>query len=243
MDDIIENIIERDPRHNFVLTGEDGRRGGKVTAAESPMKAIASYMRARKYCDAMCPFYDSCPMLPLSMDSPVVKEKNTKYGVIKTTKYLCKMRDAPVAIKRRIENMFLNGEDGLLNEIRGALFITSTTLGNDNKERMQYADTLMKFHRSVYGEKGTQINSQEPLEITVRQLHTPGGGAQEVRISEKGRCSPESKARLEAEALKIIEKREHPIPEAEEPEDPESLFSSPIMVDLVKRPKHDKSGN
>lgn len=226
-----------DPRHNFELTSEDGRRGGKATAAESPMKAIASYMRARKYCDAMCPFYDSCPMLPLSMDSPVVKQKNTKNGIVRITKYLCKMKDAPVAIKRRIENMFLNGEDGLLNEIRGALFITSTTLGNDNKERLQYADSLMKFHRSVYGEKGTQINSQEPLEITVRQLHVQSGQAQEVRISEKGRCSPESKARLEAEALKLIEKRNNP-PEAEQ--DPESLLSSPILEELVKRPKPGK---
>ena len=226
-----------DPRHNFEFTREDGVRGGKVTAAESPMKAIASYMRARKYCDAMCPFYDSCPMLPLSMDSPVVKEKNTKNGIVRQTKCVCKMRDAPVAIKRRIENMFLNGEDGLLNEIRGALFITSTTLGNDNKERMQYADTLMKFHRSVYGEKGTQINSQEPLEITVRQLHVQNGQAQEVRISEKGRCSPGSKARLEAEALKLIEKRNNP-PEAVQ--DPESLFSSPILEELVKRPKPGK---
>lgn len=236
----------QDPRHNYQFTKNDDSRGGKVTAAESPLKAIASHMRSRKYCDTFCPFYESCPMLPLSMDSPVVvKTVRGKNGrEYPQTKYLCKMRDAPVAIKRRITNMFLGGEDGLLNEVRNALFITSTTLGDDNKERMQYADTLMKFHKSVYGERGTQINSQEPLEITVRQLHASGTQAQEVKIekiSKRGLCSPESKKRREEGAIRLLERLQKPDPSVIEENDPESLYSSPIIDEILIKPRSTES--
>lgn len=130
--------------------------------------------------------------------------------------------------------MFLNGEEGLLDEIRTALFVTSTGLGNDNKERMMYADTLMRFHKTIYGEKGTQINSQEPLEITVRQLHTPQGQAQEVKIGEKGYTSPEMRQLRQEKALALLKRKEPP--ELEMDTDPESLFHSDKLDEIAKVP-------
>jgi hypothetical protein len=86
---------------------------------------------------------------------------------------------------------------------------------------MQFADTLMRFHRSIYGEKGTSINSQEPLEITVRQLHLPSGVGQEVKISKEDRQN---------NALKLLQRKVDNLPESD---DPESLFSSPALDEIV----------
>ena len=213
---------DKDPRCNHDFSTDEQRKGG---AALSPLKLLANSIRHRKYCSVECPFSDSCPMLPLSMSNEEIILVN---GV---KKHPCKMRDAPHAIKRRIANMFLNGEEGLLDEIRTALFVTSTGLGNDNKERMMYADTLMRFHKTIYGEKGTQINSQEPLEITVRQLHTPQGQAQEVKIGEKGYTSPEMRQLRQEKALALLKRKEPP--ELEMDTDPESLFHSDKLDDIV----------
>jgi hypothetical protein len=210
MDDELTKV-RRDPRYNHELTRDENVKGGKSL---SPLKVLANSVRHIKYCSMECPFSDTCPMLPLAMSETIM------VGIRK--KHPCKLKDAPQAVKRRISNMFLNGEEGLLTEIKTALFVTSTNLGDDNKERMQYTDTLMRFHRSIYGEKGTSINSQEPLEITVRQLHTPSGIGQEVKISNEQK---------QANALKLLQRKIPPI-DIEET-DPESLFTSPKLDEIV----------
>ena len=212
MDMIEEPAPTKDPRHNHDFTPEELSKGGKSL---SPLKVLANSVRRMKYCSMECPFSDVCPMLPLALSEPPIIV-NTR------VRHLCKLKDAPQAVKRRINNMFLNGEEGLLTEIKTALFVTSTNLGNDNKERLQYADTLMRFHRSIYGEKGTLINSQEPLEITVRQLHLPSGVGQEVKIGKDQR--QENAARLLNRRL--------PIPGPEDT-DPESLFNSEELDNIV----------
>jgi hypothetical protein len=204
-------------RTNHYPTAEEKSLGGKSL---SPLKIVANSTRRRKYCGVQCLFAESCPMLPISMS------KEFEITVHGRPRHLCQLKTAPTAIKRRIQNMFLNGEEGLLAEIKSTLFVTSTKLGDDNKERLQYADSLMKLHRNIYGEQGTSIRSPEPLEITVRQLNSPHVQAQEVAVHNK-----EGRKLM---AQKLLDRR---LPtEEEEPNDPESLFNSPLLDTIAKVP-------
>jgi hypothetical protein len=204
-------------RTNHYPTTEEQSLGGKSL---SPLKIVANSTRRRKYCNPECLFAESCPMLPLSLSNDNVVVINGR------PRHPCKLKDAPTAIKRRIKNMFLNGEEGLLSEIKSTLFVTSTKLGDDNKERLQYASALMNLHKNIYGEQGTSIRSPEPLEITVRQLSTPTHQAQEVAVH--------NNEGIKLMAQKLLDKR---LPTAEEePNDPESLFTSPILDDIVGAP-------
>jgi hypothetical protein len=119
--------------------------------------------------------------------------------------------------------MFLNGEEGLLAEIKGTLFVTSTKLSDDNQERLQYADRLMKLHERIYGKDKTFVTSQEPVEIVVRQLNTPAGMGQEVTLTKTN----ERIVTQQDNALRLLRRRDPP------PEDPESLMCSPILDDII----------
>jgi hypothetical protein len=206
-----EELPVRDPRQNHDFTQEDSVTGGQ---SQSPLKLLTTSMNRRKYCNIACPFADACPMLPLSMAETVMVGTNKKH--------LCKLRDAPEAVKRRIKNMFMNGEEGLLSEIRTSLFVTSTNLGNDNKERLQYTDTLMKFHSKLYGSEGTFIKSPEPIEITVRQLTRDG--AQEIKLSK----TTERQIIRQDNAFKLLHRNDAP------PDDPESLINSKKLDQILE---------
>lgn len=208
-----------------VLTPAENSLGG---SSSSPLKILANSVRRRKYCNVKCMFLDMCPVLPLAMS----REERLPNG-----KQPCKLRDAPHAVQRRIKNMFLNGEEGLLLEIKQSLFVVSTNLGQDNKERMQFADSLMKLHKSVYGEKSQITASPEPLEITVRQLNT--SGAQEITIGKEIR---QANAAALIDRARILRDRSPP-PEEPVDIDPETLLLSPIIDTFVHREKDDETGD
>lgn len=214
-----DSVVVHDPRQNHDFSLEDQKKGGE---SKSPLKLLAISVNHRKWCTLQCPFADSCPMLPLAM----APENRNQKG-----KYACKLRDAPEAVKRRIKNMFMNGEEGLLSEIRTSLFVTSTNLGADNKERLQYTDTLMKFHSKLYGSEGTFIKSPEPIEITVRQLSKDG--AQEIKLSK----TTERKIIQQDNAWKLLQKRVPP------PDDPESLINSPELDHIISYNIDDSENN
>ena len=126
--------------------------------------------------------------------------------------------------------MFLGGEEGLLDEIRGTLFVTSTHLGDDNKERLQYADSMMRFYKACYGEKSQLTASPEPLEITVVQLSKDGSQGIKISKPEKDNQIIQANAAALLAAVKPIS--------LEDPDDsindPESLFNSPLL-DTIRR--------
>lgn len=162
-----------------------------------------------------------CPTLPLAMSAPPLENG----------KQPCKLKDAPKAIQRRIQNMFLNGEEGLLLEIKQTLFVTSTRLGDDNKERMAYADSLMRLHKACYGEKSQLQNAPEPLNITVRQLMMKPDGtqsAQEIKMTRQENAEYLLKGITKAD--------EPPIEEC----DPESLMTSPVLDVILHAPKREE---
>lgn len=185
------------------------------------MKVLMSSVARRKYCTLECPFADMCPTLPLAMSAPPLENG----------KQPCKLKDAPKAIQRRIQNMFLNGEEGLLLEIKQTLFVTSTRLGDDNKERMAYADSLMRLHKACYGEKSQLANSPEPLNITVRQLMVKPDGsqsAQEIKMTRQDNAEY---------LLKGITKADETPPDEG---DPESLMTSPVLDVILHAPKREE---
>lgn len=200
---------------NHDFTPEERSKGG---SALSPLKILANSVRRRKYCTVECPFADACPVLPLAQSEWTDDTKQH---------HPCKLRDAPPAIKRRIANMFLNGEEGLLSEIKSTLFVTSTKLSDDNQERMQYADRLMKLHERIYGKEKTFVASAEPVEIVVRQLNTPAGMGQEIKLTKTN----ERIVTQQDNALKLLQRNTPP--KLEMDTDPESLFQSPILDDII----------
>lgn len=202
------------PEHQ--LLPEEKSKGG---ASLSPMKILANSVRKRKYCTMECPFSDVCPMLPLSM------AKDNIIQVGEKIKHPCKLKDAPSGVQRRIKNLFLEGEEGLLTEIRNALFVAGQGLSTDVKERLAYSESLMKLHKTIYGEK-SNIGNSEPFTITVRQFHAEGRTAQDVKIE-----------RQEA-AAKLLEKNA-PILIEDDP-DPESLITSPLLEAIIAKPKPDE---
>ena len=200
----------------------DGDRS-KGGSSISPLKCLANSFRNRKWCSAKCEFSEACPMLPLSM-SKEFEIVDTTRGYNRTL-HPCKLKDAPAGVQRRIQNMFLNGEDGLLAEIKSALFVAGTHLGADVKERLAYADALGRLHKTIYGEKAT-MSSSEPLEITVRHFSKPDGMS-----------GTEVKALHQQTAQKMLD-RKKPIDITDEPEDmsdPESLMLSPLMDTIIRR--------
>lgn len=201
---------------------EDKIKGGSQV---TPMKILANSFRNRKWCNMKCEFSDVCPMLPLSMS------KEQEVNVAGVMRHPCKLKEAPPGVQRRIQNMFLNGEDGLLNEIKNALFVAGTNLGADVKERLAYADALGRLHKTIYGEKST-MSSMEPLEITVRHFAKSGLSGQEVKVIRQ------ETAQKFLDKKKPIEINPEDVPDLQ---DSESLMASPIIDALfVAKPKEDE---
>ena len=195
------------------LTPEQRSKGGGNT---TPIKALANSMRKRKWCTFTCPFSDVCPMLPLSMskESEIIKEDGK---VI----HPCMLKDAPPGVQRRIKNLFLGDEEGLLTEIRGALFVVGQNLGKDVKERLAYVDAITKLHRAVYGDKSNVTAGDQPFKITVRQYQGNNKSAQEIQVGRQEK------------AAQLISQL-HPQPIADEL-DEESLFLSPLLDSIVAK--------
>ena len=131
----------------------------------------------------------------------------------------CKLKDAPPGVQRRIKNLFLGDEDGLLTEIRGALFVVGQNLGKDVKERLAYVEALTKLHRVIYGDKSNLNPGDQPFKITVRQFQSPDKSAQEVQIGRQNRA-----------AELLADRKPQLIPDEQ---DPESLFLSPVLDAIV----------
>jgi hypothetical protein len=198
------------------LTDEDRSKGGSNT---TPMKALANSIRGRKWCSLECPFSDVCPMLPLSMS----KESEVMVG--DRAKHPCKLKDAPLGVQRRIKNLFLGDEEGLLTEIRGALFVVGQNLGKDVKERLAYIDSLTKLHRVIYGDKSNLNPGDQPFKITVRQYQSENKSAQEVQIGRQDKA-----------AELLANRKPHVI---QDELDPESLYLSPVLDAIVSVKKDD----
>jgi hypothetical protein len=159
-------------------------------------------------------------MLPLSLskESEIVLPNGT-------AKHPCKLKDAPPGVQRRIKNLFLGDEEGLLTEVRNALFVVGQNLGADVKDRLSYVDALTKLHRTIYGDKVGNPQGDRPFNIVVRQYQKDNKTAQEVQIG-----------RQEKAAVLLSGLHPQPIPDEL---DKDSLFLSPVLDAIVSKPKDD----
>lgn len=139
--------------------GELGKRGGKIV---SEKKIFANSWRNRIYCNKTCQIWETCPLMSLSM-----KQKDKK------GRHVCLLKTAPDKIQKRIFNLFLKGEDGIVAELRRILFDISADAEDSPKIRLAYYDRADKFKESVYGKILKQQVSGE--------LKTGGYSAEDFR--------------------------------------------------------------
>lgn len=134
---------------------EFGKRGGKQT---SDRKKIISRINARRKCSSKCPFFDSCPLMPISFGS---KDKK------------CRLKDLPTHVKTKYYNLFLAGEEGLLQEIKQIVWklIIYSEKEDNFKELERVSRILMDFYKLIYGEKrNIQHSGKVHLEIIVEEV-------------------------------------------------------------------------
>jgi hypothetical protein len=144
----------------------------------------------------------------------------------------CMMKAFPDRIRQRFVKVFLEGEDGMLNEIRTAIY--KYGLEADSipglREKREYIELMLKLHKAIYGDKSQIISDKEPLQINIQQL---SGVPLETRVIE----AVESKRSI---ALKeAIQKECEDVANVEE--DPESLFTSPVLSEIIKKRENEET--
>lgn len=138
---------------NRELAKEAGRKGGRV---RSDFKKLVH----RKYCSPSCPFFDKCPLMPLALS-----EKNKTIMPNGRIVYPCLLRKSNEAVRRTIKRLFLEDEEGLLDELRDAIYhLKLKAAGAGVKEWMRYVETLLKAQSVIYGQK---IKEEGELEVNI----------------------------------------------------------------------------
>ena len=197
----------------------------RLTGSKTPSiyKSLSNSLRKRKRCSPKCFYFESCPLMSMSM-----ADKDKK----------CMMKAFPERIRSRFTKVFLEGEEGLINEIRSAIYQyglqadASTSL----REKKDFIELLLKLHKAIYGDKSQIISDKEPLQINIQQISELPKPMREIEpIIE----AVESKRSIQLK--EAIQKECSDIADVES--DPESLFNSPVVEtfvrasDLMKREK------
>ena len=128
-----------------------GKKGGMV---KSDYKKLIH----RKYCSPSCPFFDKCPLMPLAMKETIT----LKDGRVK---HPCLLKQSPLTVQRTIKRLFLDDEEGFLDELKEAIFLLkSKASGSDIKEWVKYVETLIKAQNVIYGQK---IKEEGHMDINI----------------------------------------------------------------------------
>ena len=194
---------------NHELTQADRLKGSQTI---SIYRQLANSLRKRKRCSTKCFYFESCPLMSMSMSSPDKK---------------CMMKAFPERIRTRFTKVFLEGEDGLLSEIKGAIYqfgLQADTMSL--KEKRDYIELMLKLHKAIYGDKTQVISDKEPLQINIQQLQQGYESLSHVAVGVlESKRSIQLKEAIQAECKEIVDVET----------DPESLFSSPRLIDIVRK--------
>ena len=138
---------------NKELASYAGKKGG---AAKTDWKKVSK----RKYCSMNCPFFDRCPLAPLAMQEVVIKADGRKA-------HPCLLNQASLPVRRAIKRLFLEDEEGFLDELREAIFTLKTKAAaeGDMRSLNKYIDTLLKAHNILYGQR---IRQEGNIDINIR---------------------------------------------------------------------------
>ena len=166
-------IPEKESKTGYRLTDADRKKGWEAHAQHprggfNPIMAITR----RRWCSPNCIVFYQCPMMPVAM-SAKPKEKacliNGYYDPQK--KLFVKTGDK---LRRRFINMFMTGEDGIIDEMKRVLFDYSIESGSATiQDRKDYIDMLLKLYRSLYGDRKA-ARVVEPITITLREIGFDG---------------------------------------------------------------------
>ena len=198
------------------FTQEQRSKGGRTT---SIFKSMASSLKRRKTCNTKCFYFEECPLMSMSLSSPDKK---------------CLMKAFPEAVRKRFQDVFLSGEDGMILDLKKAIYQYGLTQ-TDPRGKKEYIELMLKLHKAVYGDKSQIISDKEPLQINISQLQTT---APMEKVIPDGTVKPlveklESKRSIEWKEAVMKECKEV----ADVEEDPETLFNSPLLDDIVRSEK------
>jgi hypothetical protein len=195
-----------------IFTREQRSKGGKTT---SIFKSMASSLKRRKTCNPKCFYFEECPLMSMSMSSEGHK---------------CHMKLFPESVRKRFQDVFLSGEEGMILDLKKAIYQYGLTQ-TDARGRKEYIEMMLKLHKAVYGDKSQIISDKEPLQINISQLQT---AAPLEKVIPDGTIKPivekiESKRSIEYKEKIMEECREVADVEC----DPETLYDSPILDKII----------
>jgi hypothetical protein len=142
------------------------------------------------------------------------------------------MKAFPEAVRKRFQDVFLSGEDGMILDLKKAIYQYGLTQ-TDARGKKEYIELMLKLHKAVYGDKSQIISDKEPLQINISQLQTsapiekviPDGTVQPIVEKLESKRSIAYKEAIMEECKEV----------ADVETDPDTLFDSPYLDDIIRR--------
>jgi len=138
----------------MTFTKEDAKREGRKGGSKS---TLSKKLARRKYCSPSCPLFEKCPLMPMAQNQWVEKANGRKA-------HPCLLNTLPPNVQRRIRRLFLSGRDGLIEELKDAIYKYSSLVENNPKNLPKYGELLLKAISTIYGQK---IQEEGELEVNV----------------------------------------------------------------------------
>ena len=134
---------------------EAGAKGGKTITEK---RRLAQSLAKRKYCSTECRIFEKCPFKAIAFQDP---DK------------ICALKKLPDRVRRRFQRLFIDGEEGLIDEIKELLYEFSLEIDNeeDKKIKLAYLDRLLKFYQIVYGAKMKLLpDSEVKVKVKIEKI-------------------------------------------------------------------------
>jgi len=210
--------VQRQGAHR--LTDED-RAKGWAADRKGGGNPIVSITR-RRWCSPNCIVFYQCPLMPIALQAKKGERAcliNGRYdpkekGFVKTGDKL----------RRRFINMFMSGEDGLIDEMMRTLFDFSIEAATATiQDRKDYMDMLLKTYRSLFGDHHA-ARIVEPVTITLHEIGFDGEEIIHQKKHVKALIQDTNQTRALKEKFACRQAAAH---------DPESLADSPILTEIL----------
>lgn len=179
---------------------------------KKPGTGIVNAIKNRKKCNTRCFIFEICPLMALSL---------SKQNVGST----CLLNKGGNALIRRFVRTFVNGEQGLIDEINNILYLYGLDIEVAPAAiKKDYATLLMNWHKQQFVDSKLEYEEKPKLTVVINELGEAGTTQREIiPIVEAGHIRL-GKQRCEqlAEIVEISQK-----------EDPNSILSSPLLDQIL----------
>lgn len=118
-------------------------------------------IREMRLCNRICPAFTICPLMPLSIQPDVKSER------------MCLLNTGPETVRRVYMHLFVDGESGIVDEIKGTVLeygklLRETKVGMTVKERMRHLKELngmmLALHK-ILAVSGKGVEEGERVEV------------------------------------------------------------------------------